>query len=152
MPGVTSKSVLALLNNTSPGAQLLDGSDLATIVQATASGKGALIATPGGGVTVATKVTTSISEFTTVASANDSCVLGPAIAGAEYQVINSGAQNLRVYANPANLANPDANGNGQADLIIAAAGGAGAAFITVAANATGDLICSTLGRWKSLNQ
>lgn len=152
MPGPTAKSVLGLLNDTTPGYRLLDGSDLATIVSVIASGKSGLTALAGGGSLNAPQISTFLTEFITVASANDSCMLPNAIAGLECQIINSGAQNLRVYANTTNDANLDASGNPLPDTIIPLAGAPGVAFITVAANAAADVVCTALGRWKSLNQ
>lgn len=143
---MSATSVQGLISPLSlqPGPRLIDGADIATIIQTMASGKGGLTALAGGGLPGATPCTAYINEFTTTATTNDSCVLPPAIPGLEVTVINSGAQTLRCYGN----GNNPGNGNA-ADTIIPLAGGAGAAFIAIPAAAVSVFSCATIGRWKS---
>ena len=129
------------------GRKLIDGKTIRTIVQQNLTASSGLVALAGGGLSASTPVVLSyISEFTTVASANDSCALPPAIQGLEYEIVNSGAQTLRVYCNAANPANA-----GAADNIVAA-GGANSTYVSVPANAVGVFSATALGRWKSQNQ
>jgi len=129
-----------------PGLHLIDGQDVQQIVNQNNSGQGNLTAKAGGGLNGAVPASAYINEFTVVASANDSCVLPPAISGIEVTVINSGAQNLRVYANGANVANA-----GAADGIVPLAGGATQPYVTIAPAGCGVFSCPVVGRWKSQN-
>lgn len=149
---VASVSGLVDPTDLSPGKHLVDGNTLSTILKASSSGIGGLTALAGGGSVGATQINAYITEFTTVASANDSAIAPPALSGTEIEVINSGASNLRLYCQTSNANNPNAAGSPQADTIIPLAGGAGVGFITIAAGAVGVLSCATLGRWKSQNQ
>src|ERR1700753_3431115 len=149
MPGPNNSqsitSTKSLLSTQQSGQQLIDGQDILTLNQLSNSGKGGLTALAGGGLSAATPLAPAyINEFTVVASANDSCVVPPAIAGLEVTIINSGAQNLRVYCQNSNPGN-----GGAADTIIPEAGGAGVAFITVSAAGIAVLSCAMVGRWKS---
>lgn len=137
-------------NDLSPGAKLIDGGTLAAMVKQVASGQGGLTALAGGGIVGATLIQAYISEFTVVASGNDSALLPPALSGLEYEIVNSGASTLRVYCSNGNPNNLSA-GVAQADNIVNLAGG-NATFIAIPANAVGVFSCATLGRWKSQNQ
>ena len=133
------------------GEHLIDGNTVSAIVKQSISGQSSLTALAGGGLSANTPVCSLyINEFTTVASANDSCQLPLAIAGVEVTVINSGAQNLRVYANNGNPNNLNASGTPIADNIVALGGGNNT-YVTLAANAFGVFSCPVLGKWKSQN-
>jgi hypothetical protein len=145
---MAASSFTGTLAIASQGVGLQDGQDLVKIAQSTASGKGGLTALAGGAQAGSPILSSYITEFTVVASANDSCQLPPALAGEEFTVINSGASNLKVYAALVNAGNPAA----VADTIIALAGGAGVASVVIPPNAIGVFSCPTVGRWKSQNQ
>jgi len=149
---MVAKSFSGLLNpnDLTPGPRLIDGSTIAALVQQNNTGNTGLTALAGGGYTGATPCSNYINEFTTVASANDSAVLPSAIAGIEITVINSGAQNLRLYCSTGNQANLNASGVAQADTIIPQGGGT-ATYITIPANGTAVMSATALGRWKSQN-
>lgn len=132
------------------GKQLIDGATIAALVKQNNTGLGAQVALAGGGYPGATQVNAYITEFTTVASANDSCVLPLSLAGIEVKVINSGAQTLRIYCSTGNPNNLTALGAPIADAIIPLAGGS-VAFIALPANGIAVFSCPTIGRWKSLN-
>ena len=133
------------------GKQLIDGATIAALVKQNNTGVTSQVALAGGGYAGATPVNYYITEFTTVASANDSCVLPLALSGIEVTVINSGAQNLRIYCNNANPNNLNAAGSPIADTIIALAGGAGVTYVTLPAAGFAVFSCSGVGRWKSQN-
>jgi hypothetical protein len=134
-----------------PGSHLVDGSTLATIVKFNMTATTGLVALAGGGLSGLTPVVqTYINEFTTVASANDSCALPPCIQGMEYTIVNSGAQNLRVYCQVGNPNNLSAAGAPLADNIVSA-GGANSTFVAIPPNGTGVFSAVALGRWKSQN-
>lgn len=149
-----ASSLLSTLNpgSTTPGFRLIDGSDIASIMQYFGSAKTGIVALAGGGAVGAPALNAYINKVTVTASANDSVMLPPAIAGLEIQIINAGAQNLRVYCSTGNINNLTSGGVPIADTIIALAGGAGVGFITVAAAAVADLLCPLLGEWKSTVQ
>jgi hypothetical protein len=130
-----------------PGPHLIDGATLVALVKNTLTALGNQAALAGGGLSANTPILSAyITEFTTVASANDSCALPNGLAGLEYEVVNSGAQTLRVYCQTANP-----NNAGAADNIVSQ-GGVNSTYIAVPANAVGVFSCTTLGRWKSQNQ
>ncbi len=130
-----------------PGEHLIDGSTIAMMIKQNLTGTTGLTALAGGGLSANTPIIQGyISEFTTVATTNDSCTLPPAVAGLEYEIVNSGAQTLRVYCQTANP-----NNAGAADTIIPLAGGT-ATYTAIPANAVGIFSAVGLGRWKSQNQ
>jgi hypothetical protein len=147
---MTAASFIGTLTIENQGVGLQDGQDLVKLAQANSSGKGGLTALAGGAQAGSPVLNAYITEFTTVASANDSCQLPPALAGEEFTVINSGAANLKVYAALVNAGNPAVPA--VADTIIALAGGAGVGSVVIAPNAIGVFSCPTVGRWKSQNQ
>lgn len=138
-------TVIANFIKTPPGGpQLVWGDDIALLLSLCGSSKGAQVAAAGGGAVNATKIAAYITEFTTVATTNDSAILPPAIGGSEFTVINSGAQTLRLFCQTSN----QANANAAADAIITLAGSS-VASIDVAANAVAVVSCATTGRYKS---
>jgi hypothetical protein len=132
-----------------PGKALQEGQDILSLAKYSISAQGGMTALAGGAYAGATPINSYINEFTTVATTGDSCVLPPAIPGSEVTVINSGAQTLKIYAQTSNPNNPNAAGNPQADLVVALAGGAGAASVNLSAAAVTVFSCASLGRWKS---
>lgn len=81
-----------------PGPRLIDGSDLNNAVGADiVSSTNGITAFATGGVTNAVLLTTVINRVTTVANANDSVRLPPALAGASCYVDNDGSNTLAVY-------------------------------------------------------
>lgn len=142
------QSIMALLQETISGPALQAGEDLALIVNNTASGKGKLTAGSAGSIASNTPLmNAAINEVTTVAAANGSVELPPAIAGKWLFVINSAAANsMTAYAIPNNAA------TGAADVIEALAGGATVTTIAIPAAAVGLFVCATPGRWKSVFQ
>lgn len=134
-------------NDIAPGKRLIGGDTVGFLLKQCASGIGGLTALAGGGSANTVQLNSYINEITVCASANDSVMLPLALAGAEVTVINSGAQNLRVYAQLSNAA----NASSAADVIVALAGGAGVAYVTISAAAFSVFSCGTAGRWKSQN-
>ena len=135
-----------------PGEHYIDGATIKLIINQDQSAQSGLVALAGGGSVGAPILSQYISEFTTVAHANDSCLLPYALAGAEIEIINSGAQNLRVYAQTANPNNLSSAGLSIADYIVPLGGTPTVTFVTIAPNAIGVFSCTALGRWKSQNQ
>jgi hypothetical protein len=142
-----SKSIMGLLQSTVSGAALQFGADLQLIVQNALSGLGGLVAGAAGSIGAATpQLKAAINEVTTVGVANGSVAMPPAIAGASFFAINSGANSMTAYALPSNGA------TGAADVIEPLAGGATVTSIAIPAAAVGLFICATAGRWKSVFQ
>ena len=139
-------------NDTQPGQRLIDGGTIKSMVQQSLTATTGVTALAGGGLSGSTPVvSTYITEVTTTASANDSIALPNAVQGLEYEIVNSGAQNLRVYCQTANQNNISATGAVLADTIIPLAGGT-ATYVTIPANAIGIFSAVRLGYWKSQNQ
>lgn len=143
-------TVAGLFSDLQSGARLLHGGDLKRVVDLVASAKTGITALAGGGQVGATQLSAYINEVTTVATANDSVQLQPALAGMEVTVVNSGANALRVYAYPANP-NNTIQGAPQNDAIVPLAGGATTNFVTVPAGGYANFLAMSLGRWKSQN-
>lgn len=140
-------SIMALFQSFVPGFRLVDGQDLYNLALQTNSAQSGVKARAGGGAAGAPLMSAYINEVATVTNNNDSVLAPLALAGAEFVVINDGANSLRLYAQTTNPGNA-----GAADGIVALAGGAAAAYITVAANAVAVLSCYKVGTWKSQNQ
>lgn len=97
------------------------------------SSQSSMVALASGGITGATPVAATISNFSTVANNNDSAVLPVAKAGAVYLVSNNGAHALQMF------------GNGT-DTID---GTAGATGISMPAGQDLIFVCCALGQWDS---
>ena len=138
-------------NDLAPGKRLIGGETITSLIKQNNTGQGGLTALAGGGSANTVQITNYITEFTVCASANDSCMLPLALSGIEVTVINSGAQNLRIYAQLSNPNNLNASGAPIADTIIPLGGGAGVGFVTLAPNGFAVFSCPTVGRWKSQN-
>ena len=134
-------------NDIAPGKRLVGGETLSAIVKQAASGLGGITALAGGGSSNTIQLNNYINEITVCATNNDSVMLPLALAGNEVTIINSGAANLRVYAQLSNAA----NASSAADVIVALAGGAGVGFVTISPAAFSVFSCGTAGRWKSQN-
>ncbi len=98
------------------------------------SSQDALTAFAGGGQGSATKITSSIARFATVATAADSSVLPSAVAGMEITVVNSGAASMNVF--PASGEKID---GGSTNAAVAIVNGKSATFY-----------CTVAGQWFSL--
>ncbi len=94
----------------------------------------ALTAHAGGGQSGATAITAAFSRFTTVATAGDSAVLPPSVAGVSAHVRNDGANSMNVFP------------NGSTDVINAL--GSATAF-AVAAGKSCDFFCCAAGQWST---
>lgn len=73
-------------------------SRLARVLQGGMNRRDNIVAFAGGGKASATALTNTLNRIVTVASANDSVVLPPAIAGSEVTVINAGANTAAVFS------------------------------------------------------
>lgn len=116
-----------------PGFRLVDGSDLNQFVTCVGSTKSGIVAHAGGGRASATALGSAINQISTVATAADSVVLPPALAGNQMLVINNGAAAAQVFA----------NGSDTID------GTAGATGISLAADGKAIFACYANGKWAS---
>ena len=129
------------------GAQLIDALDLTRLVNLTLGSLNGIVALPGGAQAGSPVLSYNNNELLTVASANDSVQLPPAIPGAYVLINNNGAQTARIYAGIA----PNLNNNNALDQIVANATTAltaNATPITLASGYTCEFTCTTIGVWK----
>lgn len=145
MPG---NSILSYFQSFFGGFKLVNADELKTLANQLFSVTSGLTAHAGGGQAASLPMPAAINNVTTVASANDSVQLPPALIGAQIFLVNAGANSMQVFGDPSNLANGNAS-----DVIIphnsnnAAAAGTGVAQ----ASTVGALyVCVTLGVWKQL--
>lgn len=129
-----------------PGPRLIDGSDIAKLISIDTSSATGLVAHSGGTQAPALPLTASFNEVDTVAVANDSVMLPPALPGSVITIYNATATSMQVFGQTSNPANASAGDT------IAAHGS-----ITQVATATGvaqiatsiaTYYCFTLGQWK----
>ena len=129
------------------GPVMPDGLDLQQMAQQVFSSATGIVAHAGGGQTLATPLTAALNEVDTVASANDSVMLPPAIPGTSVTVINAAAANsMQVFGVPSNIQNSNAG-----DTIAPHNSSTQAATATGVAHPAGysaSYYCTTLGQWK----
>ena len=128
------------------GPMMPDGLDLQQMANALFSATNGIVAHAGGGQTLATPLPGALNEVITVASANDSVLLPPAIPGTTVTVSNLGANSMQVFGVPSNAQN-----SGAGDTISAHGSTTQAATATGVAHASGysaSYYCFTLGQWK----
>jgi len=90
-----------------------------------------LIATAGGGQGGAFQIASEISRFTTVATAGDSSMLPPAVAGLTLMVIHHGVKPMQVYGNGADTIDDQAATTGVSQMV----------------NSVVVYVCTTPGKW-----
>jgi hypothetical protein len=111
------------------GRHLLDGDSVNQISGAIGSNESGKIAGIGGTRAAAYPIVAACTQFSTVTSANDACVLPVAYPGCECYILNSDAANsLQVFANGSDTINATAGATG-----VALANGAAALFKCVVA-------------------
>lgn len=98
-----------------------------------------LTALAGGGQAGATPLVNGVNHVKTVASANDSLMLPPAVPGSMVFMRNDGADAAQVFANT-----QSSLPSGVEDTIN---GTAGATGVSVAAGKTAILMCTVYGAW-----
>lgn len=82
------------------GFRLINGTTLNNeIARGLVSSQDGITAFAGGGSTNATQLVAVISRITTVANANDSVKMKPAVAGSQIVIDNDGASNLAIFPN-----------------------------------------------------
>ena len=140
----SAKSIVGLFVDFIAGYRLIDGGDLAALVNLEFGTKDGLVALAGGGAG-GTPLPAAINGVTTVAADNDSVVLGFAIPGASQYVVNNGSHTLAVFPNQAN----PQNGN-VADQISPHSAVAPGASTTIATGYAAQFVCFKLGVWKTL--
>lgn len=139
-------SVLQQFNFVS-GLRLISGGDLIQLVNLLYFTESGLTAGAGGTQALALPLpAVSVAEISTVASANDSILLPPAVIGLEVTLINDGANSMQVFGVPSNP-----NNAGAGDTIAAANSTAQQATATGVAHASAasfTYICFAAGKWK----
>ena len=128
-PLVLSNKVVPRFN---PGRHLMDGDSLNIIGAMVGSNESGKTATAGGGRAAAYPIVAALTQFSTVATGGDSCVLPAAVPGMECTIQNDGAASLQVFANGS-------------DTINATAGATG---VALANGATAMYKCVVAGGWK----
>lgn len=110
--------------NFNPGRHLLDGTNVNQISGAIGSTESGKTAGVGGTRAAAYPIVAANTQFSTVTSANDACVLPVAYPGCECFIQNNdGANSLQVFANGSDTINATAGATG-----VALAAGAAAVF------------------------
>ncbi len=119
--------------NFNPGRHLLDGKDVNQVSAAIGSNESGKTAGIGGTRAAAYPIVAAQTEFKTVTSANDACVLPVAYPGCMCFIVNDdGANSLQVFANGSDTINATAGATG-----VALAAGAAALFV-----------CIVTGNWR----
>src|SRR6266705_22798 len=113
------------------GRHLMDGNDINKIGGMLGSAESGKTATAGGGRPTAYPIVAANTEFSTVATGGDSCVLPVAYPGLRCAITNSGAASMQVF------------GNGS-DTIQ---GTAGATGVALANGASAEYRCIVAGNW-----
>ena len=129
------------------GEALIGRHNLTALANFTLGYANGIVAFPGGAQAGSPVLQYGDNQVDTVASANDSVQMPLALLGAEFSVINAGAQTMRLYANGAT--NPN-NGN-VLDQIVANATVAKTANVTPITLASGYAVfftCVSSGIWK----
>ena len=137
------------------GPALIDRGDLSNLALFTCGSVAGITAHAGGGQTNAFVLNAAYNEVDTVASANDSVMLPPAIVGRNVLVNNNAASNsLNCYSNLNNGFNPDSTGKAQADVIYphgSSTANSSSTAIAIAAGNVAWFVCTTLGQWKEVS-
>ena len=115
-----------------PGRHLMDGNDINKIGGMLGSAESGKTATAGGGRATAYPIVAANTQFSVVATGNDSCVLPVAYPGLRVAIQNDGANSLQVFANGS-------------DTIQ---GTAGATGVALASGAVAEYRCIVAGSWK----
>lgn len=145
-------SILAYFTGFTPGKQLIDGSDLQTLVKLLFTATTGITALAGGGQAGATQLSQGINRVDTVASSSDSVMLPFAIPGNLCVVKNKSATTLAIFGQVANPQNPTAGSpQGIGDTIATSQSNtqqATATGITLATTLTAIFYCFKLGEWQ----
>ena len=140
-------SLIAQFTSFLPGPRLIDGSDLANLVNGQYSTATGLVAAAGGGQANALQLTAHYNKVVTVATTNDSVKLPLAIPGSEVWINNAGANTLAVFGASSN---PN-SATGAGDTISATNSVTQQPTTTGVTQATTKLcvyICTEAGQWK----
>lgn len=128
------------------GPKMITGQQLNLLRHFTTSGKAGLVAKASGGQAGATPLPARINSVDTVANANDSVALPPAIVGLEIIVINNTTTSMQVFGA---ASNPNNGGAGDTIAIqgstVQVATGTG---VAQAGGVKASYFCATLGQWQ----
>lgn len=144
MPGL--QSIMQQFTDFFGGPKLITGDQLFKLASGLVSSKIGLVAFATGGQTGATNLTAGFNSVDTVANANDSVKLPPAIPGTRVYVLNNTATSMQVFGVASNFSN-----GGVGDTIALQASGSYVATgtgVAQAANVMAVYACFKLGQWK----
>lgn len=145
-------SILGLFQSFIPGLRLVDGGEIAQLVNILTGSQSGVKATVGGTNLTSTPLLAAFVEIDTSTNTNtDGVVLPNAIPGSEVIVFNASGNTVKVFASAANPNNPSVTGASQADQLIDNASTAlvlGATGVLVTSGVLTVFACFKAGIWK----